>query len=320
MASAAERNTVWVGFMDTVPVIGTVKEVVEWVLALYEGNKVVVLEKEKAIFQLVREPLDERMKRLALTEKPEEAGAAASKSALLDIKEVKQDELLGFLSCAKRGQKKPAKTPEKEKAEKQQEPTDDFLRKILPVKPNYKMVESLKEERNRSKQGEHVFNKDILKFHLKLLQDFLNGKHFQYNQEHIKELGKHTLDSNTEKEIQTNMKVHFDEKEFYVNANAILYGKCCADLRIAFHNILNCRNPVSVTDLFKEKLELIIDSMNNNEIYVDKLAKAKWINNDKDKEKRFYKVKGKVVNMYKNERGQDWIINVMEQLEPLLNT
>lgn len=51
MASAAEPNTVWVGFMDFIPVIGTVKEMVEWILALYEGNKKVFLDKQKALFE-----------------------------------------------------------------------------------------------------------------------------------------------------------------------------------------------------------------------------------------------------------------------------
>lgn len=53
MAAAAQQDTVWVGFLDVVPVIGTVKEGVEWVMALYEGNKEVVDEKEKAIRELL---------------------------------------------------------------------------------------------------------------------------------------------------------------------------------------------------------------------------------------------------------------------------
>ncbi len=49
MSAAAEKDTVWIGFMDIVPVIGTVKEAVELVLAVYEGNKAVIKEKEKAV-------------------------------------------------------------------------------------------------------------------------------------------------------------------------------------------------------------------------------------------------------------------------------
>ncbi len=62
MATAAKKNTVWIGFMDIVPVIGTVKEAVELVLALYEGNKEVMKEKEKAIENIAKESLNKDMK------------------------------------------------------------------------------------------------------------------------------------------------------------------------------------------------------------------------------------------------------------------
>ncbi len=53
MATPLEDDTVWIGFMDIVPVIGTVKEAVELVLALYEGNKAVIKEKEEALENIV---------------------------------------------------------------------------------------------------------------------------------------------------------------------------------------------------------------------------------------------------------------------------
>ncbi len=40
--------------MDIVPVIGTVKEAVELVSALYEGNEAVIKEKEKAVENIVK--------------------------------------------------------------------------------------------------------------------------------------------------------------------------------------------------------------------------------------------------------------------------
>ncbi len=39
--------------MDIVPVIGTVKEAVELVLAVYEGNRAVIKEKEEALENIV---------------------------------------------------------------------------------------------------------------------------------------------------------------------------------------------------------------------------------------------------------------------------
>ncbi len=62
MATPLEDDTVWIGFMDIVPVIGTVKEAVELVLALYEGNEAVIKEKEKAVEDIVKESLNKDMK------------------------------------------------------------------------------------------------------------------------------------------------------------------------------------------------------------------------------------------------------------------
>ncbi len=62
MATPLEDDTVWIGFMDIVPVIGTVKETVELVLAVYEGNKAVIKEKEKAVKNIVNESLKKDVK------------------------------------------------------------------------------------------------------------------------------------------------------------------------------------------------------------------------------------------------------------------
>ncbi len=62
MSAAADKDTVWIGFMDIVPVIGTVKEAVELVLAVYEGNKAVIKEKEKAVENIVKESFKKDVK------------------------------------------------------------------------------------------------------------------------------------------------------------------------------------------------------------------------------------------------------------------
>ncbi|KAF4098128.1 hypothetical protein G5714_020158 [Onychostoma macrolepis] len=70
MSAAAEKDTVWIGFMDIVPVIGAVREAVELVLALYEGNKAVIKEKEKAVENIVKESLKKHVKLTTLRDKP----------------------------------------------------------------------------------------------------------------------------------------------------------------------------------------------------------------------------------------------------------
>ncbi|KAF5887512.1 uncharacterized protein DAT39_022245, partial [Clarias magur] len=52
---------------------------------------------------------------------------------------------------------------------------------------------------------------------------------------------KHTLLQNTEDDIQNNMVVRFDE--FYVNANAVMYGEYSRVLRDALLAVLGHINP-----------------------------------------------------------------------------
>ncbi|KAF5887318.1 uncharacterized protein DAT39_022298, partial [Clarias magur] len=62
MAATPEVDSVWIGFMDIVPVIGTVKEAVELVLTLYEGDERVIREKAKAVENFVKESLKKTVK------------------------------------------------------------------------------------------------------------------------------------------------------------------------------------------------------------------------------------------------------------------
>ncbi|XP_052444158.1 uncharacterized protein LOC127985976 isoform X2 [Carassius gibelio] len=87
MAAVTEKDTVWMGFMDIVPVIGTVKEAVELVLAVYEGNKAVIKEKEKAVENIVKESLKKHVKKLTLADKPAPAAAAEEFSGLRNVTE-----------------------------------------------------------------------------------------------------------------------------------------------------------------------------------------------------------------------------------------
>ncbi|KAF4098132.1 hypothetical protein G5714_020162 [Onychostoma macrolepis] len=84
MSAAAKDDTVWIGFMDIVPVIGAVREAVELVLALYEGKKAVIKEKEKAVENLVKESLKKHVNKLTVSDKP--AAAADEFSGLRNVR------------------------------------------------------------------------------------------------------------------------------------------------------------------------------------------------------------------------------------------
>ncbi|KAF5894477.1 homeodomain-interacting protein kinase 3-like isoform X2, partial [Clarias magur] len=277
MDTVPEVDSVWIGFMGIVPVIGTVKEAVELVLALYEGNKIVVEEKEKAIEDIVEESVQKYEKKSVPFTPAADAGDVLEFSGLKNVTEVRKEMIIEHLAKGSKIQTK-AIPAEKEKQRRQEEIEDlrkhvsDMLEKIRIKDPQ--LVEGLNEELKRSKRGEHVFNNGILKFHYNVVKDFKVDlyKLEKYDEKALDEFSGHNLPQNTEEEIGYKMVVEIDEKEFYVNANAILYGKFCQVLHNAMLAVMR-----HIPNKAKKQVKNVIDIMNNEEIYVDHFAKAKWI-------------------------------------------
>ncbi len=224
---------------------------------------------------------------------------------------------------SKRGTKTLTLDEQKERQKRVDKIKTDMLKKIHIIKPNFK--KELKKQLERSKRSEHVFNNNILKFHSKVLKEFKERhridkqRGYDQHQQALKELGKHTLTPDTAREIQTHMVVHFDEDEFYVNANAVVYGVYCSVLREAMLVVLGHKNPGDVTEAEKQSVNLVIDNMNNRQIYVDHMAKVKWIANIATRQARFEEVRGEVVHMYNTDRGVDWCIRILTEVAPLFN-
>lgn len=219
-----------------------------------------------------------------------------------------------------KGSKKGTKpSAEQEAREKKVEAIKkDMLTKIRIINPNYSKEQ--KEQLERSRRGEHVFNNNILKFHSKVLTEFIQSHHIDnrqgYNQQAVNELGKHTLPQNTATDIQTNMVVHFGQDEFYVNANGVMYGEYCRALRGAMLSVLcPCKNPGDVTEEERRRVNFVIDNINNLQIYVDQLAKVKWIANKERRKAQFERVRGEVAHMYKTDRGVDWCIDILRLVD-----
>ncbi len=221
--------------------------------------------------------------------------------------------------ASKRGQKPLTPAQQKERLKRVEDIRKDMLKKIRIVDQNFKV--ELKEQLERSQRGEHVFNNNILKFHLKVLTEFIQSHHIYnlrgYNQQAMDTLGKHTLSQNTETEIQTNMVVHFDEDEFYMNANGVVYGVFCRALRGAMLAVLNHINPGDVTQGETRWVQFVIDNMNNLQIYVDELARDKWIGNKATEQAQFERVRREVARMYNTDRGVDWCIRILRLVAPL---
>ncbi|GAA6100111.1 uncharacterized protein LOC122141291 [Tachysurus ichikawai] len=144
---------------------------------------------------------------------------------------------------------------------------------------NRPLPQSLKVELGKSKRGEHVFNTDILKFYSKVLRRFLEKNNniqslqgYESEKQTLNTFGEHTLSPDTEYDIQTKMVVELDPYEFYVNANGKLYGEFSKVLREAFLNVLDVQDPSGET-ANKQRVTLIIENMNNYQIYVDEMIK-----------------------------------------------
>ncbi len=169
-----------------------------------------------------------------------------------------------MMKGSKRGTKPPTSDQKKEREKRVEEIKNDMLEKIRYIDQNFKV--ELEEQLERSKRGEHVFNNSILKFHFKVLTDFIQRHHIDnlrgYNQQAMDTLGRHTLPQNTADDIQTNMVVHFGADEFYVNANGLLYGVYCRALRDAILAVLNHINPNDVTQEETRWVQFVIDNMN----------------------------------------------------------
>ncbi len=129
------------------------------------------------------------------------------------------------------------------------------------------------------------------------------------------------------------MVVDFEEGEFYVNANEVENGVYCRVLTEAMIAVLNHINPEHVTEAERQRnialrnknpvrktrneiewVNFVIDNMNKYEIYVDPLAKVKWIDDKVTNQARFERVRGEVAHMYKTDRGVDWCIRVLNKI------
>ncbi|XP_043077218.1 uncharacterized protein LOC122326419 [Puntigrus tetrazona] len=308
MASSGS-DSVWIGFMDIVPVIGTLRESVELVLALYEGNEALVKEKEKAIENIVKEPLLKQAKKMSAPLKS--APAAEEFSGLRNIREVRKDMIIEYMMKGSKREQKAQAAQQKARQKKVDDIKKKMLVKIQAIDRNCNEV--LIEEVGKSKRGEHVFNNNILKFHSKVLKDFIENK--IYNEQAVATLTGHTLPPNTAEDIQRHMVVHFED-ELYVNANAVTYGRYCAALRDAMLRVLSRTDQERVTQNDRQQVNHIINNMNNHQVYVDELAKEEWIRQDRRgaRQARFEEVRLQVVNMYENDRGLEWCLRVLREV------
>ncbi|XP_063080280.1 uncharacterized protein LOC134470182 [Engraulis encrasicolus] len=310
MASAGHQ--VWVGFIDGLPVVGSVKEAVEWVLAVAADDSLKAKLKLDAINgRLPQKSRYDKYSRSSSgyasdstwagysSDSSTSSGFSSGKPARHDtkyeLKCVPDVNLKAYITEVAKGTKsqQTGKPPVKSKTDqkKLQEIRDMTLRKIQRINQNFEFNNPLVDDGKRARRGEHVINNDVISFYYKTVDDFMKETFYMPNTLGIES----PLDNNTSEAIQTELVVHFDEDELYINANALIYGEYSRVLKQALKSWLLAPSQELVGPVNR-----IVQIMNEEEAYVDPLARDKYIRNQNARRVRVETIRGRVVDMLTN--------------------
>ncbi|XP_063080269.1 uncharacterized protein LOC134470167 [Engraulis encrasicolus] len=299
----ASGHLVWVGFIDgLLPVVGSVKEAVEWVLAVAADKKALADEKLKVINgRLGQKGKYDKSSRSSSgyasdssTSSSSSTSRFSSGQAAMDVASVPDTNLKDFIIEVGKGKVRPptggppvrSKTDQK----KMQDTRETTLRKILRINQNFQLNDPLADDGKRSRRGEHVINNGVISFYHKVVDDFMKATHIPNT------LGVESpLDNDTRVAIQNDLIAHFDEDELYINANALIYGEYSRVLKQALTNWLAAETQEVVGDVNR-----FVQAMNEEEAYVDWLARDKYIGNQNARRVRVETTRGQVVNMFTN--------------------
>ncbi|XP_028829789.1 uncharacterized protein LOC114786666 isoform X1 [Denticeps clupeoides] len=301
---------VWVGFLDSLPVIGSVKEAVEWVLALGEGDPMLAAEKQEKMM-------------VALGLQKETSGRSSGRSS--GFSSADEGELLHashacvplisltsyIENMASKGKKGSVSQEAGQQQKKMIEIKNMIQEAFRRIDPDYQIDEQLlKDTGVRSRRGEHVINNDVLKFHTKILTERGIQRDVQC-----------PLKRSIQNDIMYEMVAEFEPYELYINVNAVIYGFYCGVLRIALWMLLEPTSQMRSNPLpavqnwriqmhrrteevnWRDEADRIITNMNACQAYVDPFAKVKWTGNSSAKLRKFEDARESVAVMYQDTRG-----------------
>ncbi|XP_062379673.1 uncharacterized protein LOC134068139 [Sardina pilchardus] len=321
MASA--ESHVWVGSIEGLPVVSSVKEAVEWVLAVAADDSALAKEKLNVIIARLGKVDKLKGKKSSSGYSSDSTCASPSqrssgyssestsgssspfgkKSASLPtmhVERIPENNLVAHI-IEVTGQKKKGKQASDAAAlarrKKAQEVQKETLRKIERVNQNFAIPNNarpLDDYGARSRRGEHVINNDVIVVYSKVVDLFMSKRYNLPNDLNMTR----PLDDNTAAAIRTELVVHFDEDELYINANALIYGEYIRVLKAALTDFLT-----TPTQGNRHKVSVFANLMNEEEAYVDPFAKVKWIGNQNRKRERFETIRDKVATMFNNWDG-----------------
>ncbi|XP_051506385.1 uncharacterized protein LOC127413341 isoform X2 [Myxocyprinus asiaticus] len=164
----------------------------------------------------------------------------------------------------------------------------------------------LRGSRERAGRGQHVFNNGLLDFHRSVLQDLLNELDV-YEQELVEDLLKDISASLSQHERNaiSSMVVHFSWNEFYLDYNAEVFGVFVRELRKALVAYLKaCTSVYHGGDRalcrLTERVRFIVNQIVRHEVYVDPLARDRWLFQNPGCDQVYRQVRDAVDRMFKN--------------------
>ncbi|KAL4635320.1 hypothetical protein GN956_G14196 [Arapaima gigas] len=282
-----EENIVWVGDIDGLPVIGTVREGVALVLAAAKGD----LDLAKKIHLKIISDLISQDCTDVCTDSLDIEGIPEKYFITCMVKKTSQ-------GSGKKGESA-SKEQDKTTLEKEIERVKETLKQIGMELDTTK----IKVTKDRSKRGEHVFNNDLLKLHKKIKKNAssytpessYNSDALQY---FIPKLNPETpLSKEHKKCIESEMVAIIDNDELYINSNSTVYGAYMKALHDTIKKNFQIYQKLSdpLEDLYR-----IVTAANDREVYVDPFAKEKWIQNKQKEKEKFEEVKSAVATMFVN--------------------
>ncbi|XP_041927999.1 cyclin-dependent kinase 2-interacting protein isoform X1 [Alosa sapidissima] len=313
---ASPESHVWVGSIEGLPVVSSVKEAVEWVLAVAADDSALAEEKLKVITARLGEVdklKENRSPRSSSGYFSRSTSASSSqsvsgyssestsgssspigkKSASLPTNVERYPEInlmahiIEVMGHKKKGKQGSESVQDKARIQKVQRVRDETLAKIHRIDQNFRFAEPLDDHGKRSRRGEHVINNDVIRIYSKVVDGL--GERFQLITLNMDR----PLDTETEADIMNVLVAHFDEHELYINANAVVYGVYSRELKTALTEFLT-----EPTQGNRDHVNFIVNHMNVIEAYVDPFAKIKWIRNQNERGAKYETVRHNVATMF----------------------
>ncbi|XP_041923427.1 uncharacterized protein LOC121688115 isoform X1 [Alosa sapidissima] len=293
---ASTESHVWVGFIEGLPVVSSVREAVEWVLAVAADDLPLAEEKLKVITARLEEgdKLKEFKSLRSSSGYSSDSTSASSSASLpsMHVESIPEMDLMAHIVAVgqkNKGKKADESVQDRARKKEVQEVQDETLKKIRLIDKTYKFPENerLDDYGQRSGRGEHVINNNVIKIYRKVVRE-------HFNQDIDMAC---PLDDDTANAIMYELVVHFDIGELYINANALIYGEYCRRFKEASKAFLTNNSQEN-----RKRVDNIVHHMNEErkEAYVDPYAKAKWIGNQERRRDRFQAIRNKVATMFNN--------------------